>query len=48
MKEPVHRGNGHQQVLTGSLEWKTIEQSGSLLYNPTAQGISGISWHNLD
>jgi hypothetical protein len=35
MTKPVDGGNEHQKVLIDSLEWKSIEQSGSLLYDPT-------------
>ncbi len=48
MMEPVDQGNEQQKLLIDSLEWKTIEQSGSSLYNPTAQSISRTSWQNLD
>ena len=35
--------------MINSLEWKTIEQSGTLRYNPTAKAISSVScWQNLD
>ncbi len=48
MMEQIEKGTVHQKVLINSLEWKTIEQSGTLLYNPTAKAISGVSWQNLD
>jgi hypothetical protein len=35
--ESVDRGNEHQKVLIDSLEWKNIEQRGSLLYDPTSK-----------
>jgi hypothetical protein len=46
MRDPVEKGNKNQKVLVACLEWKTIEQSGSLLYDPTAKVISGVSWQN--
>jgi hypothetical protein len=48
MTEPVDQGDEHQKVLVDSLEWKSIEQSGSLLYDPTTKEISGVSWQNND
>jgi hypothetical protein len=48
MTDPVDEGNENQKVLVDCLEWKTIEQSGSLLYDPTVKVISGVSWQNPD
>jgi hypothetical protein len=48
MTDPADKGNKNQKVLVDCLEWKTIEQSGSLLYDPTAKVISGVSWQNPD
>ena len=48
MTDPVDKGSEHQKVLVDCLESKTIEQRGSLLYDPTAKVISGVSWQNPD
>ena len=48
MADPVDLGNEHQKVLVDSLEWKSIAQSGSLIYNPTTRAITGVSWQNMD
>jgi hypothetical protein len=48
MPKPVDGGNDHQKVLIDSSEWKSVEQSGSLLYDATTREISGVSWQNLE
>jgi hypothetical protein len=48
LTEPVDQGDQHQKVLIDSLEWKSIEQVGRLLYDPTTKEISGVSWQNID
>jgi hypothetical protein len=37
MMEPVNQGNKNLKVLINSMQWKSIEQSGSLLYDTTTK-----------
>jgi hypothetical protein len=48
MTEPVDQGDEHQKVLVDSSEWKSIEQSARLLYDPTTKEITGVSWQNIN
>jgi hypothetical protein len=48
MSEPVDLGNENQKVIIDSMEWKSIKQSGSLLYDSTTNLISGVLWQNVD
>jgi len=48
MTEPVDQGDEHQKVLVDSTEWKSIGQSGGLLYDPITRDISGVSWQNIN
>jgi hypothetical protein len=41
MSKPIYRGDDNQKVLIDSMVWKTIEQSGGLIYNSTTKLISG-------
>jgi hypothetical protein len=41
MNEPIDLGDEHQKVLLDSMQWRSIEQSGRLLYDPTIKVISG-------
>jgi hypothetical protein len=46
--EPIDKGNANQKVLINYMQWKTIEQSGNLIYDATTKEISGVSWQNID
>jgi hypothetical protein len=48
MPEPVESDDEHQKVLVDTLAWKSIEQSGSLVYDTNTKTISGVSWQNLE
>jgi hypothetical protein len=48
MTEPIDRGHAHQKVLVDAMQWKSIEQTGRLLYNPTTKEILGVSWQTID
>jgi hypothetical protein len=48
MTEPIDQGHAHKKVLVDSMQWKSIEYTGRLLYNPTTKQISGVSWQNID
>jgi hypothetical protein len=48
MTEPVDSDNEHQKVLINTFAWKSIEQSGSLLYDTNTKTISGVSGQNLE
>jgi hypothetical protein len=48
MTEPIDRGHAHQKVLVNSMQWKSIEQTGRLVYNPTTREILAVSWQNID
>jgi hypothetical protein len=48
MPEPVESDNEHQKVLMDTLAWKSIEQSGSLVYDTNTNTISGVSWQNME
>jgi hypothetical protein len=48
MTQPIDQGNAHQKVLVDSMQWKSIEQTNRLLYDPTTKQIAGVSWQNID
>jgi hypothetical protein len=48
MAQPVDQGGKSQKVLIDYMECKSIERSGSLLYDTTTKEISGVSWQNID
>jgi hypothetical protein len=49
LNTPVDQGNANQKVLVDASAWKSIEQSGSLMYSTsTPNEISGVSWQNND
>jgi hypothetical protein len=48
MAEPVDSDDEHQKVLIDTLAWKSIDQSGSLLYDINTNTISGVTWQNLE
>jgi hypothetical protein len=48
MNEPIDLGDEHQKVLVDSMQWRSIDQSGRLLYDSTTKVISSVSWQNLD
>jgi hypothetical protein len=48
MTELIDWGYANQKVFVDSLQWKRIDQTGHLLYNPTTKEILGVSWQNID